>query len=146
MVRSTPRAAPQTMDAAAFHAARIPIRAPAVGTTDHGRRALGRAGGIGTRAEKDQVLSGCAVTKDLTARDDSLSSPPHVAGSMARRHLRLFVAALARPSARRQSRRRATGGRRERAARCALCPTPEIRKLPPSGTTPHACRLGPAFR
>lgn len=43
-----------------------------------------------------EVVEGYAVTQDITSSDGSLRSLPHVAGFIAKRHLRLFAGALAR--------------------------------------------------
>lgn len=51
--------------------------------------------GINRSRPARRPTSGCAVTQDVTSSDGSLRSLPHVAGFIAKRHLRLFVGALA---------------------------------------------------
>jgi hypothetical protein len=53
------------MDAGAFRPAPIPVRPPAVAATGAGGGRWDGWLGIAVRAERDSVLSGCAVNEDL---------------------------------------------------------------------------------
>jgi hypothetical protein len=149
---------PIIMDAAALHASRIPVRAPAVAATDSGRRAPALAGGI--RMRQRRTMRGSApllariVRRRLARRPTSANrkvSPTHLRHGRAssRRHpggvaarRRCGITACLQNGAPSPIRAPAVAAGPRAVGRHAAryATEPGTRQVSPDATAPRACR------